>query len=304
MPFKTALKQVSPMAMQEGFARLSRRQTFHGMSLDAVLTELAESAGKLTGVERTSVWAFNDARSELLCWERFELSTGRHGGGEMLTREQFPIYFEALAREEAVVADNAYSHPETVEFVSEYLPRHRVTAMLDTPIHIRGELQGMLRFEQVGLHQPWTSVHRLLAHAIANLVTLALVEYEAAESRRRLQSASDRLQAVFDASRDAMLLVNCRSGLILDANRRAETLFGYHRALLVGKPQSMLYPREAFDEYRECVRCAMAECDQCPPKIVQMVAADGRQQLLEVTTEVADLEGGRRWALAIFRLPG
>lgn len=305
MPYRRALKPVSPMDMQEGFARLSRRQSFQGISLDTILSELAESVATLTGIERASVWAFNDRRDELRCWERYELSSRRHGGGEVLTREHFPAYFEALAREEAIVADNAYSHPETQEFVADYLPRHRVTAMLDTPIHIRGELQGVLRLEQVGLRQPWTTVHRLLAHAIANLVTLALVEHEAADSRRHTQQLSDRLLAVFDAAREAMLLVDCHSGLILDANRRAEVLFGYHRVALVGKPQQqVLPPQEGRDGYFDCVRCAADGCEDCPPQSAQILCSDSRRLAVELTTAVADLAGERRWALATFRLPG
>lgn len=303
MPFSRTLTQPSPLAMQEGFARLARSQTFHDTSLDTVLTELAESAGRLSGVERTSIWAFNEQLSELRCWERYELSSRRHSGGEKLTRENFPAYFEALAQGEAIVADDAYNHPSTLEFVGEYLPRHRVTAMLDTPIHIRGELQGVLRLEQVGFHHPWTSVHRLFAHAMANLVTLALVENEAAEARHRMQLASDRLQAVFEASRHAMLLIDRRSGLILDANRRVESLFGYHRAGLIGKPCHVLSPQGANKDFSECFGYAAGE-QEGKPIAAEILCGDATRLPVEVTIEMADLEGGRRWALAIFRLPG
>ena len=73
--------------------------------------------------------------------------------------------------------------PMMAELDAGYLAQHKITARLDTPIHIRGELQGVLSFEQVGSYLPWTTAHRLFAHAVANLVTLALVEYEAEEAR-------------------------------------------------------------------------------------------------------------------------
>ncbi|MCK7490421.1 MAG: hypothetical protein MZW92_00355 [Comamonadaceae bacterium] len=81
--------------------------------------------------------------------------------------------------------------------------------MLDTPIHIRGELQGVLCLEQVGTRQP--SGRRrisLFAQAVANLVTLALVEYEAGEARREACAAVEQLRAVINASQDAMLLAD------------------------------------------------------------------------------------------------
>lgn len=55
-------------------------------------------------------------------------------------------------------------------------------------------------------------------------MTLALVEHEAAEARRQADLARERMQAVFEASRDALLIADQESGLILDANLRAERL--------------------------------------------------------------------------------
>jgi len=75
--------------------------------------------------------------------------------------------------------------------------------MLDTPIHIRGNLEGVLCLEQVGTHLSWTAMHRLFAHAVANLVTLALVEYEADEARHQARSANERLRALLDPLSDS-----------------------------------------------------------------------------------------------------
>lgn len=301
--FGSTLKLVSPLDLQEGFARLSRGDCFRDTSLDAVLSELTESACRLTGVERASLWALNAARTEMRCWNRYDVSLHRHGGGDLLKAEQYPVYFEALAREEAIVADNAFAHPAMVEFLSEYLPRSRVSALLDTPIHIRGELQGVFRLEQVGFHHPWTSVHRLFAHAIANMVTLALVEFEATEARRQAKSANQHLRAVFKASQDALLLVNCSNGLMVDANPRAEALFGYQRIELVGKPHRLLHPQETQNDCMDAfMRCVEGEVHQ--PARMQMRHRDGTLLDLDVITEVAELAAGKQLALAIFRPRG
>jgi hypothetical protein len=45
-------------------------------------------------------------------------------------------------------------------------------------------------------------VHRLFAHVIANLVTLALVEHEAEEARLQAKSATQRLRALFGVAGD------------------------------------------------------------------------------------------------------
>lgn len=190
---------MSPQELQEGIASLSRGAYFKEAPLDMRLSILTESAARMSGVERVSIWALSNAQQELVCLDLFALSTQRHSSGQNLQASQYPSYFQSLRAGSSIAADNAYSHPLTAEFAFEYLPRHDVTAKLDTPIHIRGELQGVLCLEQVGTWQPWTSAHGLFAHAVANLVTLALVEYEAEEAKLQARAAGERLRAVCGA---------------------------------------------------------------------------------------------------------
>lgn len=187
----------SPVELQEGIATLSRGAYFKEASLDMMLSILTESAAQMSGVERVSIWALNNQQKELLCLDLFELSANRHSNGQSIHASQYPIYFRALRAGGSISADDPCNYPLTAEFAADYLPSNGVTAVLDTPIHIRGELQGVLSLEQVGTHQPWTSAHGLFAQAVANLVTLALVEYEAGEAKLQAHAASERLKAAF-----------------------------------------------------------------------------------------------------------
>jgi GAF domain-containing protein len=187
----------SPAQLQEGVASLSRGGYFREASLELALSILTESAARLSGVGRVSIWALTDDHNELCCLELFELSAQRHAGGECIPAGRYPAYFNALRSESCIVADDANCHPATAEFVSGYLARHRISAVLDTPIHIRGEFQGVLSLEQVDTREPWNPAHRLFAHAVANLVTLAFVEHEAAQARQQAETASERLQKLF-----------------------------------------------------------------------------------------------------------
>ena len=191
---------MSPLELQEGIASLSRGAYFKEASLDMMLSILTESAAQMSGVERVSIWALDSEHQELLCLDLFELSPRHHSKDQSIHASQYPFYFQALRAGSSISADDAYNHPLTAEFAADYLPLNGVTAMLDTPIHIRGELQGVLCLEQVGSCQPWTSAHGLFAQAVANLVTLALVEYEAEEARLQAQVADKRLRAVCGAA--------------------------------------------------------------------------------------------------------
>jgi len=287
---------MSPAELQEGIASLSRGTYFREASLEMMLSILTESAAQMSGVERVSIWALTDDHLELRCLETYERTAGRHGKGGSLAADRYPRYFQALRAGSCIAADDVYLHPDTSEFAGDYLLQHNVTARLDTPIHIRGELQGVLCLEQVATRQPWTAAQQIFAQAVANLVTLALVEYEAEEA----QAANERLRAVFDASRDALLLADGDSGEILDLNRQAEILIGRGRKELLGMNQGTIYPPEqqqrAAREFRRLLEGAS------PWALVTEVRhSEGRRMVVEVTAEVADLSDGRRLALSIFR---
>ena len=118
--------------------------------------------------------------------------------------------------------------------------------------------------------------------------------------RQQVLDAKERLKAVFDASRDALLLADGDSGLILDANRQAETLFGCARQDLVGKHQQQLHPSSDEANVANLFRRVVTG-DVAAAQLVEIQRCDGSVRPVEITTEVADLSDGRRLALGIFR---
>jgi len=58
-------------------------------------------------------------------------------------------------------------------------------------------------------------------------------------------------RALFQATRDAVLIADAETGQILDANPAAERLFGYERALLCQVYLDELCPAELAASYRK-----------------------------------------------------
>lgn len=293
-------KLMAPAGLPEGVATLSRGAYFKEASLDMTLSILTESAARMAGVERVSIWALTHDHDELRCLELFEQSPQRHSSGGVLQAAEHPAYFSALHQEACIVADDLFMHQSTQGFAAEYLARHGVTALLATPIHIRGDLQGVLCLEQVGIQQPWTPSHQLFAHAVANLVTLALVEYEATQAKQQAQANAERMRVVFDASPDAMLLADPVSGLILDANRQAEKLFACPRRQLIGKHRRALHPSGLAEGTSESCLAMAAELPTVAHHC-EILRPDGSTQRVSVSAELAEISNGRKLLLGVLR---
>ena len=292
---------MSPEDLQEGIASLSRGAYFAEASLDMMLSLLTESAANICGVERASIWALTDDQHELRCLGLYERSKRQHSSGNSIDAIGHPVFFSALREGNCIAVDDVYVHPLTAEFVSYYLPRHRVTALLATPIHIRGELQGVLCLEQVGTRQAWAAAHQIFAQAVANLVTLALVEYEAGEARREACAAVEQLRAVINASQDAMLLADAQSGEILDVNRQAEALTGRSREELLGRHHVSLYSVEQQSAVTGEVTRMLEGRSAARRLEADVQRSDGCRIPVSVSAERTDLSDGRRLALSILR---
>jgi len=70
-------------------------------------------------------------------------------------------------------------------------------------------------------------------------------------AQKGFRDASQRYRLLFENLNDAAFLADAETGIILEANRRAEALLGRWRAEIVGMHQSQLHPPEKLDEYRE-----------------------------------------------------
>jgi PAS domain S-box-containing protein len=217
-----------------------------------------------------------------------------------LLSAHYPGFFKALEQGEPIVADDAIKHPFTHEFADDYLLMNGISALIDSPIHVNGDLQGVLCIERVGAHSAWTSVQRLFAHAVANLVTLAIVQNQSALMRDELNDANARLRALFTGAPDAILIADASTGHILDANPPAERLFGRTHAELVGILQSDLHPSGESVRYRRLFEQHVSSGAVLPVQ-GEIINRRGERIPVEITGEVVELGSGQKIIQGVFR---
>ena len=279
-----------------GYCLPVARRLFREASLDMTLSILTEAAANICGVERASIWALNDDHRELRCLALFaQRSIRRHSSGNTIDAIGHPAYFRAL-REGACITVDDKLQPSADRGIHQLLPAaapHHGRA--GNPIHIRGELQGRAVPEQVATRQPWAPAHQIFAQAVANLVALALAEYQAYEAKRQTQMAPRTTARRHQCLPDAPWVADGHSGRILDVNRQAEALTGRSREELLGFGITACSTRRSISKR--------------PATLLRRVAwhaevrrGDGGGLPVQVTTErTADLSDGGRLALNILR---
>ncbi len=291
--------QASSLDLQGVFAQLARRG-FHGNRLDEVLRQLTATTAQTLNIERVSLWGLCEQRQQLECIDLYELSHDRHSNGRKLHARHYPEYFRALSRGEPIIADDALKHPSTQEFLRDHLLMHGISALINSPIHAGGELQGVLSIERVGEHSAWTSLQRLFVHAVASLVSLALLQHELLSREAELRDALNLRQALFNGARDAILIADAHTGEIIDANPQAEKLFGRRWQELLGILQGELRRRCEAVELRDLFR-QLGSSGGVEALRSALVAEDGKLIPVEISGQVVQLGQGREIVQGMFR---
>jgi PAS domain S-box-containing protein len=113
-----------------------------------------------------------------------------------------------------------------------------------------------------------------------------------------LRLSEKRYHILFEEARDAIVIADLESGIIIDANRQAELLLKRPRHQLVGQHQSLLHPPDARDEYQRIFR----EHTISGGVVMAEVFTDDEARIpVEINSSVLDLPDGRRVVSGFFR---
>ncbi len=162
--------------------------------MDLALKRITEIDAKTLGVERVSIWRYNEDRSEIVCENLYKLSESIHEKGFRLQAKKYPKYFQAMKESRTIAANDACTDPCTSEFSEGYLKPLGITSMMDVPIWLHGKVVGVACHEHIGPMRAWTLEEQDFGASIADMVSLTL---EASERKRAEEALAE--QAVRDA---------------------------------------------------------------------------------------------------------
>ena len=138
------------------------------------LEEICDTIQKSLGVSRVSIWNYNHNVSSINC--RLLLENGRISSEEVILSESdFPNYFKALKEKKVIIADDAVTNPATIEFESEYLGIHNIRSMLDAPILVNGQLEGIICCEHIETMRKWETEDTIFLLAVSDFISITLL---------------------------------------------------------------------------------------------------------------------------------
>lgn len=184
---------------------------------------LLQRASAVIGVARAGVWVFSPAHDRLLCL----LGSGstRQDEGLSLPCADDPDYFEAVAHERVMAADDIESATLTRGFYADYLKPRGIGSLLDAPFRYSGRVAGVLRLEHQGPPRPWSDDEQAFAGSLADMLSLALEMSERRRAAGELAESEERLRSLLDAMPDPVCFKDAKGRWIV-ANQAQIDDFG------------------------------------------------------------------------------
>jgi PAS domain S-box-containing protein len=163
-------------------------------SLEQSIQLITETVAKGTGINMVSFWDYYQDRIE--CYNTFDLDKNEHSNGLVLEKIYFPIYFEAIERENQIVASDVYAKKETSEFCYTHFPDKNIKSMLDSPVYINGELKGIVCLECTNEIYNWDEEDIIFSKSVTDIIALAIEANRRREAERLLAYKSEILSVI------------------------------------------------------------------------------------------------------------
>lgn len=272
-----ALLQASEQRLRRqnlALVALAKEQQRPKNNFRQALQKITEVAAQTLEVERVGVFLYTHDRQTMNCLNLYELSSDRHSQNINFSKENYPLYFQALESERTLDAHDALTDSRIAEFRESYLQPLGITSLLDAPIWQGGQMVGVVCHEQVGRQRHWTPDEQRFAASIADLIALALEAGDREQAEQQYRSIFENaLEAIWQSTPD---------GRYLSANPRHAQMLGFNS------------PEEVIQHYSD-LRHQLYVDPERRPEFVRLMETQGF--VTDFEAECYRKDGSRFWSV-------
>jgi PAS domain S-box-containing protein len=243
---------------EEALNILAKNELISGGYTEEALRLITETLAQTMQVARSSIWLLDDQKTKITLIDLYQAQENYHSQGMELFREHFPTYFEGLAYEKTIAAENAHTHPFTREFSEVYLTPLKINSMLDIPIRREGKMIGVICNEHIGPFRKWHDDEETFGALVANLISVVFETEEKVRVLKKLEEKELYLSAALEAASLATWEYDCNRQ-ILRVDDRYWSFLGYkERSSLSPNLDELLFGFCAT-EYKQALEAVFRE---------------------------------------------
>lgn len=181
---------------QAGLLKIAKSHNIHQGNFSEALRDITSLACRTLDVERGSVWFYNHDKSEIDCAALYELTPDRHRWEMKLNIADCPRYFQSLETDQIIAVYDAHTDLRIQEVGAPWLNSSSMASRLDTPIHLKGQVVGVICLEHTGTNRAWAIEEQNFATYLAHMTSLAIESRERKQAELALRQMAERERAI------------------------------------------------------------------------------------------------------------
>lgn len=211
--------------------------------------------------------------------------------------EAAPWWWGQLRGEGRILVPNTADLPEEAAAERRVLESQDILSVCAFPIRDREHVFGFVGFDAVRDRRDWTEDVIRFGTTIGDLIGIALGY---SRMHRTLRESENRYRALFESLADAVIVADTGSGLIVDANREAETLTGRPVADLRTLQVSALHPPDLCGAAQRHLQIS-GEADGVVMTELALASLDGRLIPVEIRSAGHYSAGEQSLVVSVYR---
>jgi len=236
-------------AQQATIVELAKAEEVAAGDVGAAVRRATQAAANTLGVDRVSVWEFDEDRTHLECRDLFVRASGRHTSGPILSAANYPRYFASLEAGRSIAIADVTTDPRTRELLDPYLTPTGVRSLLDVAVRSATGVIGVVCHEHTGSARRWHDDEIAFAGFIADLVSQANANCRAREAEQQQRELERQLRH----SQKLDAVGHLAGGIAHDFNNLLCAIMGFASLMRGdGTPQS----KECLSQIQDAARRA------------------------------------------------
>jgi PAS domain S-box-containing protein len=269
-------------------------------AFDKTIHTLAESVASAAGVDRVLISAIDEQERRLTVIDLFERNDRKHSAaGVELDLKGCPKYFAALQRSRWFGVKQVQKDERTAELWEAYYRHAKVISSLEVPIHMAGQLVGVVCLEHISAVRSWTVDEQTFAAAVADQVAVMFQARQRMSEQNTLRESEAKFATIFQASPDIIMMTDPVTSALVEANDQFCTQTGYNRKEALGrKATDLVYSK--YESSRASVVAELMSVGKVDDFEATARRKDGSTFIVNVSLRAVQL-GGKPYLLSVCR---
>jgi PAS domain S-box-containing protein len=181
---------------QSALTELTRNADLKEGNVREALRSITEITAYALDDNRMGLWLFTENGTKLRCLDVYDRQRLQHRDSIELKQQSFPDFFGALQKEGVMAITSAPADERTRYLYPTYLQPNGVQSLMSAPIHLGGEIVGVLMAEHTGTDREWALDEQNFLMSVADVVSLALEQGNRKVMEEELRMTLEESQAL------------------------------------------------------------------------------------------------------------